>query len=111
MFGLVTRGRAEPWDDGGGGGAVAITGDGMANVTVDLDLFMACPVPGTEPACATVKGTFKLAPKETVAEDGGAFGNNPVVGHWGGLAWVDVFEEDGPAAVVDVVLELFAARG
>ncbi len=111
MFGLATRGRAKPRDDGGGGGAVTITGDGMANVTVDLDLFVACPVPGAEPAGAAVKGTFKLAPKETVAEDGGAFENNPILRAWGWLAWVDIFEEEGPAAVVDVVLELFAARG
>lgn len=68
----LSKWRSEPWDDGCGSGAVAITGDGMTNVTVDLDLFVTCPVSGTELAGATVKGTFKLARKGTVAEDGGA---------------------------------------
>lgn len=55
VAGLVARGRSEPGDELGGGDAVAITGDGMADVTVDLDLFMAHPVPGAEPACAAME--------------------------------------------------------
>ena len=72
VVGLVAGGWAEAGDDTGGGDTVIVAADGIANVAVDL--FMTCPVPGAEPAGAAVEGALKLAPKETVAEDGGAFG-------------------------------------
>lgn len=52
----------------------------MANVNVDLDLFMAGPLPGVESAGAAVAGTLQLAPKETGAEDGGALDRMPRTG-------------------------------
>lgn len=70
---LVTGERAEAWDDAGGGDAVTVTGGGPVEGTFILDLFAAHPVPGAEPACAAMKGALELAPKEAVAEDGGAW--------------------------------------
>lgn len=51
-----------------------------------------------------------MVPKEAVAEDGMVFGMDAVLRAWGGLAGVDVLEKEGPAAVVDVVFELFAGE-
>jgi hypothetical protein len=110
VAGLVAAGRAETRNDAGGGDAVTVAGGGPVVAAFILDLFAAHPVPGAEPACAAVEGALQLVPKETVAEDGGAFGNNPVLRAWGGLAGVDVLEEEGPAPVVDVVFELLAGQ-
>lgn len=108
LAGLVAGGRAETGDDAGGGDAVTVAGGGPVVATFILDLFAAHPVPGAEPAGAAVEGALQLAPKETVAEDLGVFGKDAVLRAGGGLAGVDVLEEQGPAPVVDVVFELFA---
>lgn len=57
-----------------------------------------------------MEDALQLVPKEAVAEDGKVLGKDAVLRAWGGLAGVDVLEKEGPAAVVDVVFELFAGE-
>lgn len=65
---------------------------------------------GVEPSRAAVVGAFELLPPEAVAEGGGVLHEDAVIGTGGGLAWVDVFEEQGPAAALDVDGHLFAGE-
>ena len=69
---LVARGRAEAGDDGGGGDAGVVAGDGPVDGAFVLDLLAACPVPGAEPAAAAVEGALELTPEKPVEEDLGS---------------------------------------
>ena len=58
MPGLVAEGRAEAWDDAGGGDAITVAGGGPVVGAFILDFFAAHPVPGAEPAWAAMEGAL-----------------------------------------------------